>query len=944
VVFVLNSPRRHFLPWDRPLLPQAVSYLAGSWAGGQPLDLARTLVVVPTRQSGRRLREALAEFAGRKGSAAFPPRVVTPEALIVPTNSPERATRIDNLVAWTQVFRTVELTRFREVFPLDPPARNFTWALRLAEQFSRLQSTLAAAALRISDVAPRLDNAFPEYERWVQLGQLEQVQCEVLRRVALASLYAGKPESTPLWMAGIERIVLLGTPDPLAAAISAFERIAGNVAIEVLVHASEGDAAAFDGWGRPLPSAWKQPQLLLPDFEQRVHLCADPAAQAQWVATLARTYAARATAKVTDAVNSVDGLLAIGVGGMEILPLLEGELARARIAAFNPEGRSRRSTGLYYLLSAIADVARDPSIDAVATLVRCPDFLDYLVARCPQVRTAQLLADLDKLQQGHLPADLAGASAQAGERMREVLGVVTEIRSILTRTNFPENVVTALATVYRSRDIEADSPTDAQFADAASAWMDVVRQCARTAARFPSIAANDGWELALRVYGDSRLAEDKPAGAVDLQGWLELLFEDVPHLVVAGFNDGTVPEAVTEDAFLPDSLRARLGLKTNAARFARDAYVLSAIAASRKENGRLDLLFGKVSAAGDPLRPSRLLLQCSDEELPKRVAFLFRPADSAGSHLPWTRAWRLQAEPAAAPSQVAVTALRRWLECPFRFYLKYVRRMETVDAAKSEMDAFDFGTLCHTALEAMSRERGLRDCQDADTLRNFLWTALDRDARAKYGGELSLPLLIQLESARQRLGKVADLQARERAAGWITEAVETPFAIEISGLVVRGKIDRIDRHESTGAVRVLDYKTSDTAVTPQLAHLRAMRRGEVLPEWAQFSGGDRVRAWVDLQLPLYRHALAAEWGSDIACGYINLPKAVSQTALTLWDDYTPELHVAAMRCAEGVCAAIRRGEFWPPNELIRPESDDFAMLFHRGVAESVAWASHQRTP
>jgi ATP-dependent helicase/nuclease subunit B len=304
------------------------------------LDLARTLVVVPTRQSGRRLREALAEFAGRKGSAAFPPRVVTPDALIAPTGSPDRATRLDNLVAWVPVFRTVELTRFREVFPVDPPARNFTWALRLAEQFSRLQSTLAEASLRISDVAARLDIAFPEYDRWVQLGQLEQVQCEVLHRVALAPLYAGKPESTPPWMAGIERIVLLATPDPLAAAISILERIAGNVAVEVLVHASKGDTDAFDAWGRPLPSAWKQRQPILPCFEQRVHLCADPAAQAQWVATLARTYAERATTKaaagVSDGVNSVDGLLAIGIGGTEILPLLEGELARARIAAFNP--------------------------------------------------------------------------------------------------------------------------------------------------------------------------------------------------------------------------------------------------------------------------------------------------------------------------------------------------------------------------------------------------------------------------------------------------------------------------------------------------------------------------------------------------------------------------------------------------------------------------------
>jgi ATP-dependent helicase/nuclease subunit B len=38
-----------------------------------------------------------------------------------------------------------------------------------------------------------------------------------------------------------------------------------------------------------------------------------------------------------------------------------------------------------------------------------------------------------------------------------------------------------------------------------------------------------------------------------------------------------------------------------------------------------------------------------------------------------------------------------------------------------------------------------------------------------------------------------------------------------------------------------------------------------------------------------------------------------------------------------VAAAIRAGEFWPPNEHVRAEHDDFAALFHHGAAESVEW-------
>ncbi|MDI1320450.1 MAG: hypothetical protein PSW75_09715, partial [bacterium] len=63
--------RRIFLPWDRPLPAQAAAWLARDWAGPGPLDLGGWLVIVPTRQSGRRLREALAEHAATRGSAVL---------------------------------------------------------------------------------------------------------------------------------------------------------------------------------------------------------------------------------------------------------------------------------------------------------------------------------------------------------------------------------------------------------------------------------------------------------------------------------------------------------------------------------------------------------------------------------------------------------------------------------------------------------------------------------------------------------------------------------------------------------------------------------------------------------------------------------------------------------------------------------------------------------
>jgi ATP-dependent helicase/nuclease subunit B len=330
-----------------------------------------------------------------------------------------------------------------------------------------------------------------------------------------------------------------------------------------------------------------------------------------------------------------------------------------------------------------------------------------------------------------------------------------------------------------------------------------------------------------------------------------------------------------------------------------------------------------------------------EAELPRRVDFLFRAADAEQPNPAWRRAWTLSPPQVPPPERVAVTGLRAWLHCPFRFYLRRVLRMEPVDPGKVELDALDFGTLCHAALEAMGKNEHLRDCADAGTLREFLLDTVAAEAVRRFGPQLTLPLVVQLESARQRLSRAAEVQAQARAEGWVTEAVERPFELRIADLAVTGKIDRIDRHEATGAVRVLDYKTSDRAVDPAQAHLRSPRREERAPEFARFGYNAKEHVWVDLQLPLYLQAVAAGFAGGGAaaaeCAYFNLPKAAGETAIRPWTDFTRELGDAAWRCAEGIAAAIRAGEFWPPNETIRPDDDDFAALFHHGVADSVSW-------
>jgi ATP-dependent helicase/nuclease subunit B len=915
------------LPWDRPLPAQAAEWLAREWTGDGPLDLSGVQVIVPTRQSGRRLREVLAEHAAARGSAVLAPRVVLPEDLLAPAEDAGVASRLETQLAWAEVVLTADPEDFRAVFPVDPPARNFAWAARLATQLLRLQATLGENGLRLRDVVRRAGDSLPETERWTQLAELERrfdagLTARGRRTLQAANLQIAR---APVPLPGVTRIVLLATPDPLPLAAGVLTELAQSVPVDVVIFGPVGGERLFDDWGRPREEVWSRRPLQLQDFSSQVHLCADAGDQAARVTELAQRYPVP------------EGALAVGVADAEVSPALDNGLRSAGLTAFNPGGRSRRHDRLHALLAALAALVREPAFDTVQALARCPDFIAWLAARGGgNISVAAVLAELDDLHARHLPATIPIALGHTARRpaARLALEAARELRDVLTGGIFPANAAAALATIFGAPPVAGDPA----LAESAEAWMDVLREAAAAQPDFPGLSNGEWWELVLARFGEGLRFDARPAGAVDLLGWLELLWEDAPHLVVTGLNDGCVPETVAGDPFLPEALRARLGLKTNEARFARDAYLLAALAESRKAAGRLDLLVGKVSAAGDPLRPSRLLLACADTELPRRVAALFRPVAAARPGLPWRRAWRLAPAIVPPPERISVTAFRDYLRCPFRFYLKHALKLETVDPFKSELDALDFGTLCHAALEAMGKEPALRDCTDGAVLREFLLADVDRRSRDRYGAELTLPLIVQLESARQRLARAAEVHAAERAAGWVIEHVERKFELVLGAVTVSGKIDRIERNTVTGAVRVIDYKTSDKGVSPLAAHVRSARREETAPDWARFTIGGKELVWTDLQLPLYLEALAGEFGPAASAGYFNLPKAVGETALAPWEDYDAAWRAAARRCAEGVAAGVAAGIFWPPAEVPPREEDDaFAGLFHHGTAASVDW-------
>jgi len=442
----------------------------------------------------------------------------------------------------------------------------------------------------------------------------------------------------------------------------------------------------------------------------------------------------------------------------------------------------------------------------------------------------------------------------------------------------------------------------------------------------------------LRIVSRQRYYPEREDAVIDLDGWLELPWNNAPLLIITGMNEGCVPDSQLSDVFLPDSLRSQLNLRHDAHRLARDAYMMCQLIESRREDGRVCLIVGKTGATGELLKPSRLLFRCEDEELPRRAARLFGDPEESRDNYPSTISFRLDVRPPAdlrlrGLQKMPVAWFKDYLACPFRFYLRRILGMEELDDQKTEMDALDFGSLVHYVLQRMAENNEMSQSKNMQELREFLWNEAESWIVKRFGRRPPLQVELQLDAARQRLEAAARVQAQLVREGW--EILYSEFSIDthLNGMIVSGRIDRIDRHRQTGWLRLLDYKTSDKSISPEDDHFTSPASDA--PDFTRVSLGGREKRWRNLQLPLYRILLSGreEFRGTIDLGYFNLPKALNDTGVVLWKGFNDELLESARHCAGGVIEHIRNRRFWPPATKIL--YDDFEHLFHGNIPDCI---------
>ena len=929
---------RHFLGWDAPVVEKVRDYLVLSAPEG-PVDLRGTLVLVPTRQAGRRLREALTRFCAERGTYLLAPTLRTPLYLVRTDDDILAASPVDVSAVWTDLLRTIDLSHFRGLFPTGVPVRDFGWALGTGTMLQSLREHLAEHGMSIQSVLADHGQALQERERWNDLAQLESLflsQIETRFGLHDPSRTMLHRAQEPVLTESVKHIVLACNPDPTPTSLHALGILSANIPVDILIHAPESLADSFDDWGRPIAARWREAVVDVTEVD--VKLASSPSAQGR----LALAAIVEACCGPSD--------IALGVPETSVVPYLETALAEYGVATYDPAGAPVRHHPLFRLLEGYRDMTAQRSYAALSSLLRNADVLEHL-RRTNGIGTRTLLTELDKFQNDHMPGSMQDVAERLHETRQATGASCYPALTVALKAlqSFVESAANAdpeqslrvyLQTIFSERELQPGTPEDQEFRAVAERVDEALRRVSAGVMPLLRLSPQETVELMLDYLGDARYPMERPPDSVDLEGWLELAWNDAPLLIVTGMNDGAVPQKPGNEAFLPESLRRGIGLRNEDDRLARDIFLTQSFIESRRHRGRVCFITGKYGQDGEPLRPSRVLLRCRDDDLPRRAQRLFGAPDDVRPSVPSSisfklRPWVPPARDASLvlPGVLAVTAFRDYLSCPFRFYLKRVLGMEPLADTKSEMDALDFGGLVHDALARMAEDAEMRTCTSATVLRRYLHGRAEDWARKRFGPNPPLHLAMQLDVARERLSAAAQTQALEASQGWEILMWEESFQMNLGPVTVRGRIDRVDRHRETGDIRVLDYKSSEQAKSPEELHLGPPR--EDCRDYANTESGGKARRWTDLQLPLYLRMLRARMGDNLTmqAGYFNLPRDTDGTGVVIWQELTEPVLQSADTCALGVVMDIVDRRFWPP--AIRVEYDDFEALFPVNVADCV---------
>jgi ATP-dependent helicase/DNAse subunit B len=659
-------------------------------------------------------------------------------------------------------------------------------AARVIEEFSSAGCDSARLAGSLPD-AP-LAEAFLELYRATEQELERRGLVLRARRIQMAAARIearGADGVSAIWLDGFHAL-----PDPELRLIAALARHA-----EVMLASEDEDVARYfepvvvERAARPRPGP-AVAVVRAPSIERE---CDDIARR-----ILEQAAAGRPFREIGIIVRAADAYV----------PILRASLERFGIPArFYFDGRLERHPAVRLMAGAVDALLGGWDHETVLAVLRLmPRFADF-----------NALDRLDFAARERIPdaglATLAALTESAPlRRALDELGALEEWRGLVLPPREWAARLSGLGRLFRPSVIEQPGHERALEyrgqAEALDAFEGALGEAAETLEE-EAIPLADFWRAAksalrlapLRVP-DNRRNVVQVLSAPEARQWV------VPVVFVCGMVEKQFPQFHRQDPFFSDGARARLnaaGVRVRTgAQFERDerrlfesavtrATILTTLSYpefdDRGERNLPSLFLESFTAPAEATRAVR------PEPLHPTLEICRRPAHDAQIEAP-----RLIGFLRQRTSTLSPTALETYLACPFQYFATRMLRLKTAPLLPAErLDFLTQGNIVHEVLAGWWREGG-------DIAERF------ESVFARYVEEKRIRAA-SYQTERLRHGLLVDLLQFASADIWPRDGYEShteePFEFELApGLVIRGKIDRLDVKD--GSAYVVDYKYSST--------------------------------------------------------------------------------------------------------------------------------------
>ncbi|NBV38601.1 MAG: PD-(D/E)XK nuclease family protein [Verrucomicrobia bacterium] len=882
---------------------------------GQSIDLSKHRIIVPSQFAGRLIREQLAI---QSPHGILLPKIETPESFLNwGDRNLEIATQETCLLAWMQILMSENFNRtdYPHLFPVETDRGfDFSSAQVFAQQLMNLRDQLGGSRIahnfkKVSEICQE------EPQRWEDLARLEFQYLTLLNRMGKADhnqlrTTLATSDDMP---EGVETVWLVGLLDPQPLLLEALHRRQDRLNIQLIIGADASEADAFDNWGRPDTEYWKNHRSSWANFEQTVHVVHHP------------EHGLNRLSQILQNQKPAYGTTAIVPCERERYPaMISDRLKSLGAESLNPMGELHGDHIIHHSLNALCQVIENPTFANLRKILLYPtltenllsqpidflrlnELLDALSQRKPPQNLSQLVDFADQIE---IPHDGDKREIYQAKQIKSLTPLLKEIvQRIHSLPKDPKTLGQTLLLLVQKKTPDADKLAHEFTLEVSDTIEETLHHFCQHDGPDNQLSAIEWIKLTLSVCGQERFRKSDVTHPINLPGWMEAVWEPVPHLIIFGLTDDLIPQSNHSHPFLPARLRRALQLSTAENHFANAAYSLERIRRSRPQ-GRVDIIVPRHNSDGDGLRPSRLLFQCTDDELVQRVHYLFESELATESEPFWNIPANLRLTPIAKPQQlervqkrISATAFRNYLSNPADFWLKNVLQLQETHHDTVELNHAEFGSLVHSALEKFGREESNRTLRNAQEIADKLSQCLD-DYFAEAFGNIDdnndpeyRGILLQRETARDRLTRFAPLQAQLVEEGWLIQSVEGELpTLTIGKMEVGGRYDRLDYNAQKDLWRVYDYKSFNRVNTPEKKHFTELKANSKRnPDFEFESGGTRKNGeaifcrWDDLQLPVYYRNLrqgnpeiAKSQGLEI--GYIVLPEDGPAEA-NLWENY-----------------------------------------------------------